>query len=326
MQMSEQIPAAVLREYGKPPEFSSFESPPAPGEGQLLIDIEVAGLNPVDVALGEQRYTVPPPPVPYVPGIEAVGRVAESGMPDVPSGTRVYTGVPAAPHGTFTTRTLAYGAGAVPVPDDTDAGAACALGIAGIAAHASLVHRAGLQPGEHVVVLGATGVVGVVAVQAARLLGAASIVAVGRNRERLEASRELGATATAEIGEDDLTAVIQEATGDGANVVIDMLCGPPAEAAVEAMAINGRLVQLGRSAAETMEIRSGVVRGRALSILGHTNMLTPPDVRRGAYEWLLQHAISGELRVEVETVPLADVAEAWNRQKESPGRKLVLAP
>lgn len=324
--MSETIPAAVLREYGKPPELSSFESPPAPGEGQLLLEVEVAGLNPVDVALGEQRYTVPPPPVPYVPGLEAVGRVAESGMPDIAAGARVYTGAPAAPHGTFAARTLAYGAGAVPVPDDADAGVACALGIAGVAAHASLVYRAGLKPGEHVVVLGATGVVGAVAVQTARLLGAASVVAVGRNRERLEASRELGATATARIGEDDIAAVIREATGDGANVVVDMLCGPPAEAALEAMAINGRLVQLGRSAAETMEIRSAVVRGRALSILGHTNMLMPPDARRDAHGWLLQHAISGELRVDVETLPLAEVADAWGRQKGSPGHKLVLAP
>jgi NADPH:quinone reductase-like Zn-dependent oxidoreductase len=128
------------------------------------------------------------------------------------------------------------------------------------------------------------------------------------------------------IGEDDITAVIRETATDGASVVIDTLCGPPAEAALEAMGINGRLVQLGRSAAETMEISSATVRGRALKILGHTNMLTPPEVRREAYEWLLQHASSGELGIEVETVPLADVAEAWNRQRDSPGHKLVLAP
>jgi NADPH2:quinone reductase len=324
--LAEPIPAAVLREYGRPPEFLSFDAPPAPGDGQLLVDVEVAGLNPVDVALGERRYTVPSPPVPYVPGIEAVGRVAESRVADVPAGTRVYISAPVVPHGTYATRTLAYGAGAVPLRDDADPGIACAMGIAGIAAHASLVYRAGLQPGEHVVVLGATGVVGSVAVQAARLLGAGTIIAVGRDRSRLEATRELGASAVARIGDDDIQAVIREATGDGANVVIDMLCGPPAEAALEAMATGGRLVQLGRSAAETMEISSGTVRGKALKILGHTNMLTPPEVRREAYEWLLQHASSGELSIEVETVPLADVAEAWNRQRNSPGHKLVLAP
>ena len=324
--MNEQVPAAVLREYGQSPEFSTFDVPPAPGEGQLLVEVEVAGLNPVDVALGDQRYLVPSAPLPYVPGIEAVGRVVESVTPGIAAGDRVYIDLPAIPHGTFAARTLSSGYTAVPLPEDIDAGIACALGIAGVAAQASLVHRAGLKPGEHVVVLGATGVVGTVAVQAARLLGAASVVAVGRNRERLDALRGLGATAIAVIGEDEIAAVIRETSTDGASVVIDTLCGPPAEAALGAMAINGRLVQLGRSAAETMEISSATVRGRALKILGHTNMLTPPEVRREAYEWLLRHASSSELGIEVETVPLADVAEAWNRQRDSPGHKLVLAP
>ena len=75
-----------------------------------------------------------------------------------------------------------------------------------------------------------------------------------------------------------------------------------------------------------MEISSATVRGRTLKILGHTNMLTPPEVRREAHDWLLRHAISGALRIEVETLPLADVADAWTRQKSSPGHKLVLAP
>jgi NADPH:quinone reductase-like Zn-dependent oxidoreductase len=324
--VTDQIPAAVLREYGKPPEFSPFDAPPAPGDGQLLIDVEAAGLNPVDVAFGQQRYVVPSPPVPYVPGIEAVGRVVESAVPEIAPGERVYTDLPAIPHGTFAARTLAYGATALRIPGDADPGVACALGIAGVAAHASLVYRAGMQPGEHVVVLGATGVVGVVAVQVARLLGAQSIVAVGRDRERLEATRSIGATATARIGEDDIEATIREATGDGANVVIDMLCGPPAEAALEATAIGARVVQLGRSAGETMEIRSATVRGRTLSIIGHTNMLTPPDVRHSAHLWMLERAMAGELSVEVEAVPLRHVADAWERQQTSPGRKLVLAP
>jgi NADPH:quinone reductase-like Zn-dependent oxidoreductase len=324
--VGEQIEAAVVREYGQPPEFSSFDAPPAPSDGQLLVEVEAAGLNPVDVALSEQRYTVPSPPVPYVPGIEAVGRVVASADPEIKGGERVYVSAPAAPHGTFAATALAYSAGSVPVPDEADPALPCALGIAGIAAYAALVYRANLQPGENVVVLGATGVVGMIAVQAARLLGARSIVAVGRNRERLDATRELGATATAEVADGDLAQTLRVATEGGADVVIDTLCGPPAEAALAAMAINGRLVQLGRSAAETMQVPSSTVRGRALSIRGHTNMLTPPDVRRAGHEWLLGHATSGELRVEVERVALRDVAEAWRRQKSSPGVKLVLIP
>jgi NADPH2:quinone reductase len=324
--VSEQIEAAVLREYGRPPEFSSFDAPPAPSEGQLLLEVEAAGLNPVDVALGENRYTLPAPPVPYVPGIEAVGRVLSSSAPGVSAGERVYVGLPVAPHGTFAASTLAYAAGALPVGDDTDPALPCALGIAGIAAQAALVHRAKMEPGEDVVVLGATGVVGMIAVQVARLLGAGAIVAVGRDAGRLQATRELGATATANVADPELAETLRSASDGGVNVVIDTLCGPPAEAALESMAPGGRLVQLGRSAAETMQISSGTVRGRALSILGHTNFLTPPEVRRAGHEWLLRHAEAGELRVEVERVPLREVADAWRRQKDSPGVKLVLTP
>ncbi|HWX74841.1 MAG TPA: zinc-binding alcohol dehydrogenase family protein [Solirubrobacteraceae bacterium] len=324
--MGERIPAAVMHEYGKPPQFDSFDAPPAPAEGQLLVEVELGGLNPVDIAFSEQRYVVPSPPLPYVAGIEAVGRVSASATPEIAPGARVYVDVPVVPHGTFAAATLAYAATAIPIPEEVDAGLACAVGIAGVAAFVSLEHRARLNPGEKVVVLGATGVVGSIALQAARLLGASAIVAVGRDRGRLRAARELGATASAEIGEGDLTEAIREASGGPADVVIDTLCGAPAEAALEALAIGGRLVQLGRSAAETMQLRSATVRGRALSIIGHTNGLTPPDVRRRAYEWLLARASTGELRVEVERVPLSGVAEAWVRQKASPGHKLVLVP
>ena len=76
--MSEQIAAAVMRKYGTPPEFASFDTPPPPSDGQLLVEVEVGGLNPVDIALGEQRYYLPSPPLPYVPGLEAVGRVPQT--------------------------------------------------------------------------------------------------------------------------------------------------------------------------------------------------------------------------------------------------------
>lgn len=324
--MSEQIAAAVMRKYGTPPEFASFDTPPPPSDGQLLVEVEVGGLNPVDIALGEQRYYLPSPPLPYVPGLEAVGRVIASAAEGFAAGERVYVDLPAVPHGTFAARTLAHAATAVPVPAGLDAALACALGIAGLAALVALEYRAKLHPGEKVAVLGATGVVGAIAVQAARLLGAGAIVAVGRDRERLEATRELGATATATIGEDDLSETIRAATGGGADVVIDTLCGAPAEAALEAMAINGRLVQLGRSAGEEMKVRSATVRGTALSIIGHANALTPPEARRRAHEWLLRHAAADELRIEAARLPLSAVAEAWARQKSSPGRKLVLVP
>src|SRR5438309_3319269 len=98
--------AAVLKDYGEPPEFTSFAAPPEPAEGQLLVEVEAAGLNPADIALGEQTYYLPSPPVPYVPGIEAVGHVRESAAAGFDAGARVYVDLPVRPHGTFAPRTL----------------------------------------------------------------------------------------------------------------------------------------------------------------------------------------------------------------------------
>lgn len=321
--------AAVLREVGAAPEAGEMPDPPAPGDGQVLLRVEVAGLNPADLALGSGTYYIPTPPVPYVPGIEAVGYVEASGDPAFPEGTRLYVDLPAVPHGTIAERTVAYTASAGEVPAELDAGLACALGVAGLAAWLSLEHRAGVQNGETVLVLGASGAVGQLGVQVARLLGAGRVVAAGRSEASLAKAAELGADATVRLDGrpvPELTEAFREAAGGDVHVVLDPLCGEPALAALQALAFGGRLVQMGRSASETMEMPSATVRGRVLSILGHTNAFTAPDVKRAAYARMARHAVAGDLRLEVERVPLADVADAWRRQAGSPGHKLVVVP
>jgi NADPH2:quinone reductase len=321
--------AAVLREVGSAPVAGEFDDPPAPGDGQVLLAVEAAGLNPADLALASGTYYVPTPPVPYVPGIEAVGRVVASGDPAFAEGARLYVDLPAVPHGTLAQRTLAWTASAGVVPDDLDAGVACALGVAGLAAWLCLEHRAATQPGETVLVLGASGAVGQFAVQIAKLLGAGRVVAAGRSEDSLARAVELGADAAVRLdgrSVPELTEAFREAAEGDVHVVVDPLCGEPALAALESLALGGRLVQMGRSASETMEMPSATVRGRLLSILGHTNVFTPADVKREAYARMTRHALAGELRMEVERVPLAEVAAAWERQASSPGRKLVVIP
>lgn len=321
--------AAVLREVGAAPEAAEFDDPPAPGDGQVLVRVEVAGLNPADLALGSGTYYIPTPPLPYVPGIEAVGRVEASGDPDLPEGTRVYVDLPAAPHGTIAERTLSYTASAGVVPEELDAGLACALGVAGLAAWLCLDHRGRLQEGETVLVLGASGAVGQVAVQAAKLLGAGRVVAAGRSQAALERAVQQGADATVRLdgrGREELTEAFREAAGGDVHLVVDPLCGEPALAALHALAFGGRLVQMGRSASEVMEMPSAIVRGRVLSIIGHTNAFTAPDVKREAYAQMARHAVAGDLALEVERVPLDDVGAAWERQRSSPGHKLVVEP
>jgi NADPH:quinone reductase len=138
----------------------------------------------------------------------------------------------------------------------------------------------------------------------------------------------LGADATVRIGEaDDLVAALREASGgDGPNLVVDALWGEPAAAAVEAAAPNARIVHLGQSAGPTATFTSAAVRGKQLNILGHSNFALPRDELARQYRALVERALSGEIVVDLESVPLDNVADAWARQAEGPHLKLVVVP
>ncbi len=214
------------------------------------------------------------------------------------------------------------------VPDGADPALAAGLGIAGLAGWLPLAWRAPLQGGENVLVLGATGSVGLVAVQAAKLLGAARVVAAGRSAAGLERAAQVGADATISLDEaDDLVAAFKDAFGgDGPNYVFDPLWGAPAAAAVQAAVPWSTVVNLGQSAGATSELASAAVRFKSLSILGHTSFAVPPDELAEHYRRLVEHAVAGDIRFDVERVPLADVSDAWRRQAEGAGTKLVVVP
>jgi NADPH2:quinone reductase len=201
------------------------------------------------------------------------------------------------------------------------------LGTPGIAAYLALTKRAQLKAGETVLVLGASGVLGAIAVQVARLLGAGRIIAGARDEQALARSRELGADATVDLKQTDgLTDRIREASGGQLQVVIDPIWGVPGVAALEAVSPFGRFVQLGQSAGPEAVVKSGIVRGRYLSILGYGSFLVPWEEQAAAYRTLLGYAAAGELKVESEILPLEAAPEAWKRQASSPHHKLALSP
>jgi NADPH2:quinone reductase len=189
-----------------------------------------------------------------------------------------------------------------------------------------LASRAPVEPGETVLVLGATGTAGRVAVQTARLFGAGRIVAAGRDPAGLARAEELGADATVRIDEaDDLAGALREACGgEGPNLVVDPLWGEPAAAAAEAAAPNARIVHMGQSAGPTATFTSAAVRGKQLSILGYSDFAVTRDELGRQYRALVERAIAGDIEVDLEELPLDDVAEAWRRQAEGPHRKLVV--
>ncbi|TMC27782.1 MAG: zinc-binding dehydrogenase [Chloroflexi bacterium] len=201
------------------------------------------------------------------------------------------------------------------------------IGTPGIAAYLAITRRAQLQPGETVLVLGASGVLGSIAVQVAKLLGAGRVIAGGRDDRGLARARELGADATVDLKQiEGLTDRIREACGGQLQVVIDPIWGAPAVAALEAMSPLGRFVQLGQSAGAEATVKSATVRGRYLSILGYGSFLVPWEDQAVAYRRLVDYAAAGKIKVEVEVLPLDAVADAWKRQATSPHRKLVLSP
>jgi NADPH2:quinone reductase len=312
--------AAILREYDATPELGDFEDP-ADGDGAVAAEVLAAGLNPVDIRKASGVFPLAPkPPLPSVAGWEGVVR-----MPD---GSRAYFSDPVAPHGAMAERTLVEPVSTFPLPYGVDDGVAVALGIAGLAGWLAVEWTGQIEEDETVLVLGASGTVGQVAVQAARLLGAGHVVAAARSSQGLERAAELGADETVQIGAvDDLGAALRDAAGgEGFDLVIDPLWGEPAMAAAKAMAPFGRLVALGQSAGLEATFTSPDVRNNALRILGHTNYKIPEQDLRAAYGTMCAHVVAGELVADYERVPLDDASAAWERLRAGPGTKLVVVP
>lgn len=296
------VRAAQIVELGRPPQAADVER-----DGGL--EIVAVALNPLDLAVGAGRFYGGHPPLPYVPGCEAVGRL---------DGERVYLfgeGRGIGRDGFLIERAEFPAQLAVPVPDGVDDAVAAACGIAGIAGWLPLAERAPVRPDDRVVVLGATGCVGSIALQVARLLGAERVVAVGRDPDRLLRAGELGADATVSLDGHGLSERLrEEAGGDGPTLVVDALWGEPVQAAVEAAVPGARIVHLGQSAGPEATFPSASVRGKRLSILGHSNFALSADERRQAYLDVTEHVAAGRITIDVETFRLDEVDAAWTAQ------------
>lgn len=302
--------AFLLSSVGADPHLVDVPMPVAPSSF-VVARVHAAGVNPVDQKMAADHSLT----VPRVVGNEAVVEV---------SARRAYAERTVIPDGSFAEYAVVDPTLVVPLPDDVTDDAALAVGIAGLAAWMPLVHVARLQPGETVVIVGATGGVGRIAVQLARALGADRVVAVGRNSEHLAEVAALGATATVALGSDDDTPALMEATAGGADVVLDLLYGAPLLSALRATRLGARVVSVGASGAADCLIPFSVVRGRTL--FTYSNQLTDPESKRRAYQRLIEHLRAGDLKISTTVMPLDEAAAAWKRQRESPGTKLVLKP
>src|SRR3984893_9570965 len=293
--------AAVLHALGKPPLFEEFPDP-IPGDGEVLVNVCAAALKPADKQLAGGKHFASPREFPVVCGADGVGRLED--------GTRMFFGGPRRPYGAMAERTVVRRAQCFSVPEDVDDDTAAAIPNPGVSAWLSLKHIARLASGETVLVLGASGVTGKLAVQIAKILGAGRVVAAGRNERVLSTLLELGADATIRLdrpNQELIEAFRREAGEKGFDVIIDYLWGSPTEALLTATTgaefvvarSETRLLQAGESAGPTITLPAAVLRSTALTILG-TAGIPPWDVLTDAFRQVMNRVARGELRIETE--------------------------
>jgi len=318
--------AAVLRSPGATPRCEQFPEPTA-GDGEALVHVHASALKPVDKQIAAGSHFASPRDFPAVCGTDGVGHLED--------GVRVFFGGPRRPYGAMAEHTVVPRAFCFRVPEALDDATAAAVANPGVSAWLTLAHRAKVAAGDSVLIMGATGVTGKLAVEIAKLLGAGRVIATGRNEQALASLRDRGADVTVQISrpDDELREEFARAGGDtGFQVIIDYLWGHPTEVLLSALtrsefaasASETRLVQAGESAGATISLPAAALRSTALTILG-TAGIPSRDLLEDAFRQVMDRAARGEIRVEVEQVPLADIEAAWRREDRG-GKRLVIVP
>lgn len=301
--------AAVISERGAPPVVGEFREPD-PCEGAVLIDVDTAGLGGWDV-LGAYRLGVEYPCV--IRG-EGVGRTAD--------GRRVYFGERSVlPFGAWAERTLVPAEEVWDVPDNVDDRTAISMGIAATGAIVPL-EQARIQKGENVLILGATGTLGQIALQLARHLGAGRVVGAARSEEALQRLSARGiADAVVRLGGSDDVAALKDASNGGFDVVLDLVCGPPLLTALKATRWGARIITIGTGAGRQINLDIADLLFRTLSCIGTGQR--PPADRRAIWERLLMIAREQKISVDYADYPFEQAAAAWAAQVAGPHAKVT---
>jgi NADPH:quinone reductase-like Zn-dependent oxidoreductase len=314
---AQQIRAAVLHGIGQTPRYERFPAPAA-GDGEAVVTVTAAALKPSDLLMANGVHYAPAA-FPQVAGLDGVGRL--------PDGTRVAFFIPQQPYGGMAEQALVRSGRWLPVPDGADDVTAAAFLNPGLAAWKALVWEGELAAGQTVLVLGATGTSGRIAAQLAARQGA-RVVAAGRSQRILAGLQARGAGAAIRVDRprDELAAAI--AAEGPYDLIVDYLWGAPAEAVFAALADAGgaperiRYVLAGMSAGEVAGLPAMTLRKAPVQIFGSgIGGRAGLAESAAAYDSLLTLAAAGEVTLDVDPVPLADVEKAWSR---TDGRRRVV--
>ena len=315
--------AAVIGAVGTAPRVTAHPDP-SPTTGNLvLVKVEAAALNAVDLHIASGHHRAGPPRLPYVPAIEAVGTIAAG--PD--QGMRVRAAVPAGlvpgVDGGMAELLLTDRATCIPVPEELDSAAAAAIGVVGTSADLSL-RKAGIQAGDSVLVLGATGPLGTAVIQLARLADAKRVIAAGRNPERL-AQVSVAADGVALLGEEPLPEQLAS-LGGPVDLVVDPVWGLWAGSALGCLKPGGRYLNVGAAGGDGTDFHVEWLRAAQLTLIGFSATRAEPADIIASYQHIAALAAAGSLKLPTATYPLDEAAQAWEAQISSPGKKIVVIP
>ncbi|MGJ4941743.1 quinone oxidoreductase family protein [Bradyrhizobium sp. HKCCYLS1011] len=302
--------AAIVETLGQPPAYGDFPDP-HPTAGELRIAVTAAAITQITKGRAAGMHYSGSAALPFVPGVDGVGRSDD--------GARVYFALPRAPYGSMADWSVVAQAHCVRLPNDLDDVTAAAIANPGMSSWAAFKERARLRPGETVLINGATGTSGRLAVQIAKHLGARKVIATGRNAEALAALSALGADVTIPLSGDGeaLERAFRPHFAERIDVVLDYLWGPTAErlliaaAKAAADAVPIRFVQIGSASGAEITLPSAVLRASAIELMGSGIGSIPFDRLIAATGELLHATVPGGFKISVDPVPLAEVRQAW---------------
>ena len=318
--------AAVINGFGEVPMYIDFAEP-IPAEGEILIDVKACVLENFDKGTASGKHYSSKKLFPQFPAI-----VGKGGVGLTPEGKLVGFGNLKPPYGGYAEKAVtSY---TVPIPDGVDPAKAAAIPPATLTSLLSLKYSAKLQPGETVLINGATGVSGRIAIQVAKLLGADIVIATGRNEKSLQLLPKLGADIVISLNQTDeeLAKTFKDAAGEkGIDSVVDFIWGHPAEVLIgtfiptEAGFAKQRIryLQIGEKAGSHISLPGSALRTSGLELMGigKISQETLQQEMKQVWNWIAED----KLYMEIEKVPLANIAEAW-QCNDLDGKRLVIVP
>jgi NADPH:quinone reductase-like Zn-dependent oxidoreductase len=315
--------AAVLHQVGQLPKYDEMQDPTPKSDEQVVLHVKAAGVKQLDRSKASGKHYTSYPSLPTAVGTDGAGLLDD--------GTKAYAvGIT----GTIAEKALIGTHSWVPLPDNIDFAVAAALPNALLGSDAALLYRAKMKKGDVVLVNGATGVTGKVAVQIAKYRGASRVIATGRNEAVLEDLKKHGADEIIPLKQDDATIIetiknIHQATP--IDIVLDYLWGHPVELILAAVSKCKprlmKMVTIGEMAGSHVSLPSGILRSSQIELLGSGIGSIPHEdiiaYMKGQLPEIFKLAADDKLVTDIVTYPLAEVETVWATANDA-GKRVVI--